>query len=280
MTIAKNKSELKTMPELTLNDTQKNAAIGAIAGSIETAVTHPIWAFKTRLQNGDYLTLNPKILYRGFLLNAATSVPIAALLLGTDKFLQKICFNPVSDLSTSQKSFSAFGAGALSASIICPIEMVMTWQGRTGKNAPATIASLRAQGGIRCLFNGFTPTLLRDGTSGACLLALMPTCKKTLRNYTHNDSTASLASGMLSGLTATVLTQGIDTIKTTQQSANPALLFSFKAAFKKIKTEQGFKGFNKGFIPRSMNMACSITVMGSGIEFLNNRLSYKTPKPV
>lgn len=244
----------------------ESIAIGSAAGSVDALFNHPIWSIKTLMQSKEPFTFNPAILYRGVGLDIVSNIPIAAFQVGFNRYIQKTFFSNSTELSHKQKMFSAFAAGMGSAFLICPTEMMMTWQCKTGYSLRVTGDYLFSQGGIRCFFTGFSATAARDSISSTFLLWVIPTLKTRIKAYYPNDGAASLLSGSLAGLSATILTQGIDTAKTTQQVSNPSLLFSFPAAVKKINQEDGFYGYFKGTIPRSINIIFSMTTMAWTIE--------------
>ena len=87
--------------------------IGSIAGMAEVALNHPLWTIKVRIQCGNSFTLNPRLLYRGILVNMASVVPGATLQVGLNRFFQKLFFDNAQILSQPQQIVTAFLAGEL-----------------------------------------------------------------------------------------------------------------------------------------------------------------------
>lgn len=235
---------------------------GSVAGAVEVLIDHPLWSIKTRLQRGDSFTLNPSLLYRGILPNAASMVPITAMQVGLNRCFQNTFFKDSKELSSSQRITSAFIAGIGSAFVSCPTEMVMTYQGKAGGSFYTAGGHLVKQGGRGCLFTGLSATAMREGMFTAFFLAGTPILKANIRPFCSNDSVASLVAGMGAGVGATIASQGVDTIKTIQQASNPLQSSSFKDAAKKLYSTHGVYGFFKGGIPRGTRVMSAVTIMG------------------
>lgn len=67
-----------------------HAAIGAFSGLVEVTLLHPTVAWKNSLQEGRPLPLSPRALYRGYLLNASSFVPITCLQFGVNRTLESL----------------------------------------------------------------------------------------------------------------------------------------------------------------------------------------------
>lgn len=247
---------------------------GSVAGATEVVVNHPLWTVKTRIQRGESLTFNPQILYRGILPNAASMVPITAMQVGLNRLVQTIFFNNSSEMSNYQKIASGFIAGVGSSFASCPTEMVMTHQGKKGGNFIASKNYLVLQGGYKCLFSGLPATMIREGLFTSFFLAGTPIVKTKLKPYCSNDYLASLLAGMGAGLCATAATQGVDTIKTIQQSAAPQNPVGFVEAAKKLYSSHGINGFFKGAVPRGTRVVSAITIM----SWVNEKMEAKFAK--
>ena len=198
---------------------------GSVSGALEVLVNHPLWSIKTRMQAGEAFTFNPRVLYRGLLLNTASMTPITALQVGLDRSLQNLLSNGSSELSSTKRFTSAFVAGVGSAFFCCPSEMIMTDLKKDGVSFYAAGQRLVNQGGLARLYTGLLGTALREGLFTAFFLAVTPTLKGQIKPYCQNDYAASLFAGMGSGVGATLLSQGVDTVKTIQQSSNDSASF-------------------------------------------------------
>lgn len=233
---------------------------GSLIGAIEVLVNYPLWSIKVQIQNGDPFTLNPKMLYRGIVPNAFSMIPTTALQVGLDQGFQNYLFKDTATLSTSQLTGTAFLAGVGSSLISCPTEMIMLKQRHAKLSFVAATQSLIKQRGTISLYTGLTATALREGSFTSFFLVATPALKAKIKPYCNNDYGASLGAGFLSGVGATLMSQGVDTIKTRQQSATSASTFVQTA--KQIYTSQGMPGFFKGTIPRGVRVMSAITLMG------------------
>jgi len=260
------------MPESTITLTQ-SIVTGSIAGAAGVPLDHFFWAIQLRLQSGASFTLNPFILSRGLLTNAATVIPITAYQVGCNQYIKNTFFN-TPELSNTQKIITTFFAGASSAVFCSPAELIMIHQAHSGYNFNRTCQYLISQAGYKCLANGLTATAAREGFFTFCFLGITPRLKKSIHPYCTNDYTAYLGSGFVSGIGASVLSQGIDTTKNIQQLE----LVSFKAAMKKIKKEQGIRGFWNGCIPRTIRITTGLTIMAWANEKMETTVNSRHHK--
>ncbi|WP_454780664.1 MC/SLC25 family protein [Legionella sp. WA2022007384] len=244
---------------------------GSITGAFEVFVDHPLWSIKTRMQKREPFTLNPQVLYRGILPNAASMVPITAVQVGLNRFFQKWFFENKYELSDTQKLMSAFAAGVGSAAISCPTEMIMTHQ-KTSFISAGT--HLVRQGGCSRLYTGMMATMLREGMFSTFFLAVTPALKVRIKEYCPNDFAASSLAGIFAGIGATVASQKFDVIKTVQQSSiakNPAGFFK---TTQKIRAEHGLYGFFNGGFPRGLRVMSAVTLMSWMNEKMTEMLAH------
>jgi solute carrier family 25 citrate transporter 1 len=238
--------------------------IGSAAGAAEVLIDHPLWSIKTRIQNSKPFTLRPAVLYLGILPNAASVIPITAIQVGLDRFFQNWFFDNKKEATSTQKIISAFVAGVGSAFVSCPTEMVMTHQQEGNQSFYHAGNYLIKQSGMRSLFTGLPATAMREGLFTAFYLAITPIFKANIQQIfpNANDYLTSLTAGASSGIAATLASQAVDTIKTTQQASNPNKPLGFKEAVIKIYSTQGTYGFFKGTIPRGARVMSAVTIMG------------------
>lgn len=236
--------------------------IGSISGATEVAVDHPLWMIKTRMQQNESLTFNPRILYRGIIPNAASMIPITATQVGLNSLFQSMFHNDPNDISNIQRICNAFFAGVGSSFVSCPTERIMTYQSKTGTGFLKTGTQLMSQGGLGGCYAGLMATMLREGMFSAFFLAVTPILKAEIKPHCSNDYAASLIAGMSAGIGATIASQSVDTIKTIQQSAETKKPIGFIEATKKIYSSHGCKGFFKGSIPRGARVMSAVTIMG------------------
>ena len=95
--------------------------------------------------------------------------------------------------------------------------------------------------------------------------------KAQIQPHCSNDYTASLLVGMGAGVGATLASQGFDTLKTIQQTADLKKPMSFVGSVKKLYGTNGAYGFFKGGIPRGTRVMSAVTIMG----FVADRMDTK-----
>ena len=244
---------------------------GSFIGAIEVLVNYPLWSIKVQIQNGDPFTLNPKMLYRGLVPNAFSMIPTTALQVGLDQWFQNYLFKDTAALSQKQLTATAFFAGVGSSMICCPTEMIMLKQRYDRLSFLVATQRLIQQRGVSSLYSGLVATALREGLFTSFFLVATPALKAKIKPYYSNDYGASLLAGFTSGVGATLMSQGVDTIKTRQQSASTTM--GFVQTAKQIYASQGMPGFFKGTIPRGVRVMSAITLMGFVNEKIENALN-------
>ncbi|KTC89758.1 MC/SLC25 family protein [Fluoribacter dumoffii] len=247
---------------------------GSVTGAFEVMVDHPLWSIKTRMQKGETFTLNPQVLYRGILPNAASMIPITAVQVGLNRFFQKCFWGNNYELSDGQKMASAFAAGVGSALISCPTEMIMTHQ---KKSFFAAGSYLVKQNGWSCLYTGMLATMLREGMFSTFFLGVAPTLKNRIKEYCPNDYFASLLAGMTAGIGATFASQQFDVVKTVQQASVAKNSAGFFRTVQKHYAAYGACGFFKGSVPRGLRVMSAVTLMNWMNEKMGELLS-ETPQ--
>lgn len=239
---------------------------GSLIGAIEVMVNYPLWTIKVQMQNHDPFTLNPKILYRGIVPNALSMIPTTALQVGLDQCFQNYLFQDTSTISKKNLTLTAFSAGVFSSMVACPTEMIMLKQRQQASSFFIATKGLIKQRSFSSLYSGLLATALREGIFSAFFLVATPVLKANIIPYYSNDYGASLLAGLGSGVSATLLSQGVDTIKTRQQSAFKTI--GFMQTARDIYAHRGMLGFFKGTIPRGVRVMSAITLMG----FLNEKI--------
>lgn len=260
MTQTKLESKPKTLKQQNTGLSVIQSTIAGIAaGAGEVGLNHPLWTIKTLMQKGEPITLNPRILYRGILPNAASMIPITAIQVGLNRFFQQRFFSSNHELTTTQRVITAFTAGAASSLVSCPTEMIMTHQ---KTSFYATGAQLVRQNGYSRLYTGLLATMLREGMFTTFFLGVTPVLKERIRVHCPHDFAASIFAGMLAGIGATLASQGVDTVKTLQQSASAAESAGLVTTMQKLYSSKGVSGFFTGVIPRGTRVMSAVTVMG------------------
>jgi hypothetical protein len=253
-------------------------AEGFFLGVSEAITTHPMSYIKTRFQKLETspstelaarralvselietLAKNPKVFYTGFGINALSTAPIAAFQVTLNEFfLNYRSGGDQKKLSSYEKLSCAFAAGALSACISTPAELIMTQQIDKNSTLADAAKAITHRAGMRALLQSSLPTMGRDGGYTMGYLALDDFLQKELSEllgYQINNVTA----GILAGLIATTVTHPLDTIKTSLQ-----LNLGSEAHKNIIEVTQKLledKALYKGYWARAAVVTTGITVM-------------------
>lgn len=260
------KSYFRTFFEATLG--------GGLAGAAEVAVDHPLWSLKTRYQNeqipkNQKFTLDPRVLYRGFLPNIFSMVPISAIQVSVSQGLKSLGHtpsNPPSDLESL--SYSAAG-GAISALVGSPTELLMAHQTKD-RGFFSTLIDIVRQRGLRGLLPGMSGTAMRDAKFTVGYGYASPRLKEEFSQYMHEDA-AAVAGGLSAGLPVAALSQPWDTLKTRQQTGSTPVTPLWKLA-KDIVAKEGIRGLYNGSAWRMGRVASAIMIMGEVNEKVGNWL--------
>jgi solute carrier family 25 citrate transporter 1 len=251
--------------------TTQSIIAGSIVGGIEVCVNHPLWSIKTMLQRHMALSFHPTILYRGLSTNAASMVPITAVQVTLKNTMQ--LHVPAHQQTSINAQFScAFAAGIGSSMITCPVELVMTKQNASGYHFVQTCKHIMQMHGLSSFYRGLSATMLREGTFTATYLAAVPTLSVYYKNQGMGPYFATFTAGVSAGLLSTLMTHGIDVIKTTQQAnLNAAQLNIIKQA-KNLYQQHGLFAFTKGIIPRGIRIISAVSLMG----YFNEKITQST----
>lgn len=233
----------------------ENYIIGALTGLAEVLLTNPFFVIKTKVQQNKSWVLTPMDYYKGSFANALGFMPITAMQVGVNEWVQAKFFN--NNPTYAQQIGSAFMAGVSSSFISCPVEMTMILQNDNAKSNLAKILHWQCKNkGLSSFFVGQLATSLREGGFSVCFLVSPPLIKFKLKSCGLSDLSSSVLAGVASGVAATLITQPVDTIKTTQQSN-----MDLKLGFFKTAKNMTMVALFKGIVARSSSLILSITLM-------------------
>uniref|UniRef100_A0A6C0AVX1 Mitochondrial carrier protein n=1 Tax=viral metagenome TaxID=1070528 RepID=A0A6C0AVX1_9ZZZZ len=241
---------------------------GGISGIIEITLVHPIEYFKTLKQykknnNNNFFTFvknayntgGIRSLYYGYLPRLIGVVPMRTIFWGTmyasDKNLQNKSINPL-----YKYCLSGLLVGSIQTLIDCPIESLKTQMMTTSNSS------------YKINFNGFTPNLLRNIGFVTIFNASKNSIKDNYLSTRKNINLDNIFIGCISGITASILTQPFDYIKTKMQENKIVKVPMRKIIYLTLKNKPML--FFSGTVSR-----CSITCISMSIglyifELLNS----------
>ncbi|KAI7730812.1 hypothetical protein M8C21_027743 [Ambrosia artemisiifolia] len=272
------------------------AISGSLGGIVEASCLQPIDVIKTRLQ------LDRTGVYKGILHCGSTTVnnegvralwkgltPFAthltlkyALRMGSNAVLQSVFKDPnTGTISHGGRFLSGFGAGVIEALVIVtPFEVVkIRLQQQKGLSpellkykGPIHCARLIIrEEGLRGLWSGAAPTVMRNGTNQAVMFTAKNTFDRLLWRKHEGDGKVlqpwqSMVSGFLAGTAGPVCTGPFDVVKTRlmAQSRGPGGEMKYKGmghAMLTIYGEEGARALWKGLLPRLMRIPPGQAIM-------------------
>jgi len=251
---------------------------GGLAGATEVAADHPLWTLKTRYQNNQIpkdqkFTVNPQVLYRGFLPNIVSMAPITALQVSVAQGFRALFHpdptKPPSNLEAL--SYSAAG-GAVSALVGSPTELLMSQQTKD-RGFFDTLQHIVRERGLRGLLPGMAGTAARDAKFTVGYGFASPFLKEQFENYMP-ENVATIAAGLGAGLPVAALSQPWDTLKTAQQTGSAPVTPLWKLA-KDTIAKEGIGALYKGSGWRMARVTSAVMIMGEVNERVGQLLKPK-----
>lgn len=237
----------------------KKALIFVLTPTIEVIATQPIWAIMKQLQgevkHKPVINLNPAYLYRGFSYNlGGFSATIIMQMYLTDALENKLSDNPTS----KQKACAAFVAGVASSLIACPTDALMTWQQNP-------VSHIKPK-----LFHCMPATMAQESSCSVFFLVVGPLLKRLIQPYIQDQNVASFAAGTGAGMSAALISQPANTIRSFQQKAKSPQGFFKTAEF--IYSRYGLPGLFQGTSARFGMVTASIAIMTFVKDYLEETL--------
>lgn len=264
------------------------AVAGSFGGVVEAGCLQPIDVIKTRLQldrAGNYKgiihcgttvarTEGVRALWKGLTPFATHLTLKYALRMGSNATLQSFFKDSkTGELSSLARIFSGFGAGVLEALVIVtPFEVVkirlqqqrgLTTELLKYKGPINCAATIIREEGLRGLWAGAAPTVMRNGTNQAAMFTAKNAFDATLWKKHEGDGKVlqpwqSMISGFLAGAAGPICTGPFDVVKTRLMAqSRSGDGFKYKGMFHAIHTiyaEEGLCALWKGLLPRLMRI--------------------------
>ncbi|ORZ18740.1 mitochondrial carrier domain-containing protein [Absidia repens] len=137
------------------------------------------------------------------------------------------------------------------------------------KSMTEAFTSIIKNDGLRGLFAGYGATFIRDAPFAGIYLFFYENCKRKanvwteLHQYHVANAVINMGSGVIAGMTATVITQPFDMLKTRMQ-LKPTIYKNLLQAASKVLKEEGMMGFFDGIsvrlIRKPLNSAIAWTI--------------------
>ena len=195
----------------------ENVVLGVVTGVLSKSVNYPFLSWKTTVQQGLPISLNPRIVYRGLPMACINLGGTNAVQFGSTGFFQKT----LAGLGGGADQVQVGGAflGGLASGVPCSIwELCMIQQQRFGGSLLGTPQKFVSEYGISSLSRGVTMTCGRESMFTMSMLGITPLIPQRLVSASGWEKNTALAAGSLIGaLIAGVVTHPMDTIKTCMQ---------------------------------------------------------------
>jgi len=248
---------------------------GATAGAVEPFVTYPMEFAKTRSQFGGkrespftiiretLRTQGVRGLYAGCTaLVVGNSVKAGVRFVTYDKFKQALA-DKDGKVSAPRSLLAGLGAGMVEAIVaVTPSETIKTKLIDDAKRPEPRYrglvhgtASIVREEGLRGIYRGLFPVMMRQGANSAVRFTTYTTLKQSVQSRTRTGQTlptsVTFGMGAVAGLVTVYTTMPLDVIKTRMQALDARTQYrnSFHCAYR-IFTEEGVLRFWTGTVPR------------------------------
>ncbi|KAI3389945.1 hypothetical protein SNEBB_005827 [Seison nebaliae] len=286
----------------------KGIVAGGITGGIEICITYPTEYVKTllqldenrgrsggkRLYNGPVDCLKKTYnahgffgLYRGLSVLVYGSIPKSAVRFGAFEELKRRASDERGVLTPTKRLLCGLGAGISEAIFaVTPMETIKVkfiHDQQTTKKYRGFFHGVREImkiEGVRGLYQGLTPTMIKQGSNQAIRFYVMESCKSEYRRLNNLDVNAVVPLyvtglfGATAGAASVFGNTPIDVIKTRMQSSEAKSKYkgTFDCAMK-IAQKEGLPAFYKGTVPRlsrvCLDVAITFMIYDKFIEFFN-----------
>uniref|UniRef100_A0A7S3R8Y8 Mitochondrial carrier protein n=2 Tax=Dunaliella tertiolecta TaxID=3047 RepID=A0A7S3R8Y8_DUNTE len=295
--------------EKTLND----VIAGSMARACSQTTIHPIDTIKVRMQAGNKPMegpsttagssrgirvnaagvqmqggLGPQLvrtggqvlsLYKG-VVGAATGAGIIIGAYFAFYSTAKQCLRKTTALSEGSIAFTSGATAAVGSSFVkVPIAVcIRSVQAGVYKNVFQAASSITNAVGVRGLFTGFIPTLLEDAPDMAVKFAVYETAR-TLYCRMHNDRQPTILEDLImggsAGACAAATTTPLDVVKTRMMCSASQRPTFIKAVRSLLAENLGWRGFFRGFGPRTISNGLNSAVFFCFFEAIRRELTSK-----
>ena len=238
---------------------------GTLSGGITSIMFQPLEVIRTRLQQPSNLNKTLfrvvvemykanggiKVFWNGLTPSICRSVPVVAIYFTSIELFRNLNFK-----NRSYEYFTLFLTGAAARTIadvsMFPLSLIKTHYESDlykHKNMITAFKTVITENGVRGLYKGLSPTLLRDINYSGIHYMIYSILKKSFGNENENISKTAICA-LFSSTFASFITQPPDVVRTRMQ-LQPFKYQSLNQTVKKIYYDEGISSFFTGFIPRS-----------------------------
>lgn len=244
----------------------ENASLGAFGGVIEVSLMQSLNYLKNAKQQGLPFTMNPRVLYRGFVSNCLNFSSVTMFQFAAAGKIKAILTGREIRTMTASEQLTAGALAGISSALLCsPMELLMIQQQRKGGSLPGTLASLIKKG---VTTNGITRGMLmtagREGIFAAGYLGVGPIIKEQVKtlfpdSIGASEDSARFFGSIAAGLFACYFSHPMDTIKTCMQGDIENKKFTnVRGTLTTLWKEGGIPGLYRGAAFRcSRQIACA-----------------------
>jgi hypothetical protein len=247
----------------------ENIGVGMVGGVTETCLLMPVLTAKFCLQEGRPLPKNIGGWYRGVFVQAGNVAPVTAVQVFLNGVFAKYAFgetdtNPLSD---QKKILASTMAGAGSAVMYSPVDLVNIQQQKLEKSPMGTVKHIVGNGGVFSLWRGVSAMAIREGIYTAGYLGMAPVLSNYLATMPGREEKYlqnAIAACAVAGVTASLVTHPVDTCKTVVQADLAGTKFSSAmTAAPKLYAEGGIAAFYRGGLARCVRTVGAFIVVSS-----------------
>ena len=239
-------------PSLSYNE---NLGVGIVGGCVETALLMPVLTWKFCLQEGRPYPPFPQM-YRGVGVLASSVAPLTGMQMFFNGVFENMMTKGARNVTEGESIACALGAGAVSASMYGPVELIAIHQQKQGLSPMATVSHLAKTHGITSLWRGFVPTAWREAIYTAGYLGLAPVfTAKLMRQPGWEESyfMSAVVGSCVAGVIANTASHPIDTAKTVVQAdITGAQYRGMLQALPALYSSSGLLALYRGGLPRTI----------------------------
>jgi len=192
----------------------ENLGIGMFCAPIFTVTLQPTIFLKHARMQGQALSFNPRMLWRGTVASMYNETGQAGLQFLTTGFFKRFAHGHLGrSLTACEDAGAAAAGGAVSALWVSPVELVMIQQQRFGGSMQQTLGRLRRDFGWYGFARGYVATALRDSVYVIGMLSATPFLEKEVKQLGFGAAAGSVVGSLTAGIVAGTLSCPLDCIK-------------------------------------------------------------------